>query len=86
MKDKKYGHKGNERFKNKEKPQAQTEEQEEKGVVVGRNAVRELLKSDREVDKLYVRKGDKEGSITVIIAEASKKNIPIVEVRHYGRK
>ena len=77
MKDKKYGHKGNERFKNKEKPQAQTEEQEEKGVVVGRNAVRELLKSDREVDKLYVRKGDKEGSITVIIADASKKNIPI---------
>ena len=80
MKDKKYGHKGNERFKNKEKIQAYTEEQEEKGVVVGRNAVRELLKSDREVDKLYVRKGDKEGSITVIIAEASKKNIPIVEV------
>ena len=30
--------------------------------VVGRNAVLELLKSDRTVDKLYVQKGEREGS------------------------
>lgn len=56
------------------------EEKEDNGIVVGRNAVRELLKSDRSVDKIYVRKGDREGSITVLIAEASNKNIPIIEV------
>ncbi len=56
------------------------EEKEDNGIVVGRNAVRELLKSERSVDKIYVRKGDREGSITVLIAEASNKNIPIIEV------
>lgn len=56
------------------------EEKEDNGIVVGRNAVRELLKSERSIDKIYVRKGDREGSITVLIAEASNKNIPIIEV------
>lgn len=56
-------------------------EEEENGVVVGRNAVRELLKSERDVDKIYVKKGGShEGSITVLIAEAVEKGIPIVEV------
>ncbi len=83
MKDNKKGYKTNSDFKknnDSRNPQRHDVENEENGIVVGRNAVRELLKSDRAVDKLYVRKGDKEGSITVIIAEASKKNIPIVEV------
>lgn len=57
-----------------------SDEKEDNGTVVGRNAVRELLKSEREVDKIYVRKGDREGSITVLIAEAVNKGIPIVEV------
>ena len=56
------------------------EEKEDNGIVIGRNAVRELLKSERSVDKIYIRKGDREGSITVLIAEASNKNIPIIEV------
>ena len=60
--------------------QVSFEEKEDNGIVVGRNAVRELLKSERSVDKIYVRKGDREGSITVLIAEASNKNIPIIEV------
>jgi len=56
-------------------------EKEDNGVVVGRNAVRELLKSERAVDKIYVKKGGShEGSITVLIAEAVSKSIPIVEV------
>lgn len=56
-------------------------EQEDNGVVVGRNAVRELLKSERSVDKIYVKKGGShEGSITVLIAEAISKGIPIIEV------
>ena len=47
--------------------------------VVGRNAVLELLKSDRPVDKLYVQKGEREGSIVMLVALAQKKGIPIVE-------
>ncbi len=50
------------------------------GIVSGRNAVAELLKSDRTIDKIYVRKGTHEGSITVIVAKALEKNIPVVEV------
>lgn len=56
-------------------------ELEDSGVVAGRNAVRELLKSDRTIDKIYVKKGgNHEGSITVLVAEAISKKIPIVEV------
>ena len=83
MKDKKFnnkrndGYKKNDSYKNHEN--TFNEEKEDNGIVVGRNAVRELLKSDRAVDKIYVRKGDREGSITVLIAEASSKNIPIIE-------
>ena len=48
--------------------------------VCGRNAVLELLKSGRAIDKLFVRKGDREGSITLIVAEAIARKIPVVEV------
>ena len=57
-----------------------TPDPEAEGLVIGRNAVRELLRSDRTVDKLLVRRGDREGSIVVLVAEAVDKNIPIVEV------
>lgn len=50
------------------------------GLVIGRNAVRELLKCERTADKLFVQKGEREGSITVLIAEAKQKGIPVVEV------
>lgn len=50
------------------------------GTVIGRNAVRELLKSGRAIDKLLVKKGEHEGSVTVLVAEAIARGIPIVEV------
>ena len=50
------------------------------GLVVGRNAVRELLRSERSVDKLFVKSGVREGSLTVIVSEAIAKKIPVVEV------
>lgn len=53
---------------------------EAEGMVIGRNAVRELLASDRTVDKLLVRRGDREGSIVVLVAEAVGRGIPVVEV------
>ena len=57
-----------------------TPDPEAEGLVIGRNAVRELLRSDRTVDKLLVRRGDREGSIVALVAEAVEKGIPIVEV------
>ena len=50
------------------------------GLVIGRNAVRELLKSGRAVDKIFVQRGEREGSIVVLVAEAVERHIPLVEV------
>ena len=53
---------------------------ESENKVEGRNPVIEVLKSERTVEKLYVAKGDIEGSIKMIIAVAREKGIPIIEV------
>ena len=78
-----YGDGGNKGRDNRDgyrpKPQREPEELPE-GLVIGRNAVRELLKSGRAVDKLMVRRGDREGSIVVIVAEAIEHGIPVIEV------
>ena len=50
------------------------------GIVIGRNAVRELLKSERDIDKIFVQRGEREGSIIVLAAEATARHIPLVEV------
>ena len=47
--------------------------------IFGRNAVRELLASGRDIDKIYVAAGDREGSILRLIGEARERHIPIVE-------
>lgn len=49
-------------------------------VVGGRNAVRELLSSGRDIDKIYVQRGERDGSIRMLIGKASEKKIPIIEV------
>ena len=53
---------------------------DEEGIVVGRNAVRELLKSERDIDKIFVQRGEREGSIVVLVAEATARHIPLIEV------
>ncbi len=58
---------------------ANEQTEEGTGVVIGRNAVRELLKSDREIDKILVQRGEREGSIVVLVAMAVEKGIPVVE-------
>ena len=55
------------------------ESEEDSGLVVGRNAVRELLKSGRAIDKLLVQRGEREGSIVVLVAEAIERKIPVIE-------
>ena len=49
------------------------------GAVIGRNAVRELLKSGRAVDKLLVQSGEREGALIPLVGEAIARGIPVVE-------
>lgn len=56
------------------------EEKVYEDIVSGRNSVLELLKSDKDINKLYVERGEKHGSINEIIAKAKEKKIVIVEV------
>lgn len=84
MENKNYRNTGkNKKFNNNHRP-AKSEREDNReineGLVIGRNAVRELLKSGRSVDKIFVQRGEREGSITVLIAEAVSRHIPIVEV------
>lgn len=59
---------------------AEEDEKVHDGLVIGRNAVRELLRSGRAVDKLLVQRGEREGSIVVLVAEAVEMHIPVIEV------
>lgn len=47
--------------------------------VEGRNAVLKLLESDRDINKIYIAKGERKGSINKIIALAKEKKVIIVE-------
>ena len=84
MENKNYRNTGkNKKFNNNPHPAKREREDSQEineGLVIGRNAVRELLKSGRSVDKIFVQRGEREGSITVLIAEAVSRHIPIVEV------
>lgn len=91
MENKKYNHSNNRNSSNRSRQIGDSKRKNERifkerdeidnlGIVIGRNAVAELLKSERAIDKLYVRKGVREGSLTVIVAQALEKRIPVVEV------
>lgn len=73
-KDKKFATE-NKNFANNEK-----EEKAYEDVVAGRNAVLELLKSDKDINKIFVERGEKHGSINEIIAKAKEARIVLVEV------
>ena len=47
--------------------------------IEGRNAVLELLESGKDINKIFVEKGEKHGSIHKIIAIAKERSIIIVE-------
>ena len=55
-----------------------TREKETEGIVFGRNAVSELLKSGRSVDKVIFADGAKTGSASVIEAMAKNAGIPVL--------
>ncbi len=72
----------NDQYKRKPLPKREREDSPSRtpSYVIGRNAVLELLKSGREIDKIYIKKGERTGSVTVIAAEAVRRGIPIAEV------
>lgn len=47
--------------------------------IIGRNPVMEAIRSDREIDKILVKKGSYEGSMVQIIKKAKSKGIIIQE-------
>lgn len=49
-------------------------------MIFGRNAVIELLKSGRSVDKIWIREGEREGSLKLIGAQAAARGIPVISV------
>lgn len=48
--------------------------------VEGRNAVLELLESGKDINKIYIEKGEKQGSINKILAIAQEKRILVTEI------
>jgi len=56
------------------------QQEQHNDVVAGRNAVRETLASGRAVDCIMVAKGERQGSLSPIIAMAKEKGIPVREV------
>lgn len=49
-------------------------------IVAGRNAVMELLKSEKDINKIFVERGEKHGSINEIIAKAREAKVVLAEV------
>ena len=75
--------KNNYNQKNNKKIQKENyEKKEEKNYddqVEGRNSVLELLESGKDINKIFIAKGERHGSINKIIAIAKEKGIIIVE-------
>ena len=51
----------------------------DENIIVGRNAVKELLSGGRDVENLYITDGEREGSINLLIGIASERGVPIFE-------
>ena len=56
------------------------EEIKNDNLIIGRNAVIELLKSGREIENILIAKGEREGSVNRIISMAREKGIVIKNV------
>lgn len=59
-----------------------TQKEEDLGanILCGRNPIREALKSERDIEKLLVQKGELSGSAREIVQLAKEKKIPVQEV------
>ena len=70
------GKRPSENFTKKEKYREEPDE----NVIFGRNAVKELLSSGRDIEKVYILSGDLEGSVNQLIGIVSERKLPIHEV------
>lgn len=61
-------------------PEIEQQQPEDSDKLEGRNSIMEALKANRTINKLFVVKGEREGSIRQIIAIARQKGIIITEV------
>ncbi len=57
----------------------QQPEELDESIVCGRNSCRELLNSGRDIEKMYILAGDREGSINQLLGIAAERGIPIFE-------
>ena len=73
---------GKNRVKSFEKKAERVENNEDtfQDQIEGRNSVLELLESDKDINKIFVEKGEKHGSINKILGMARDKRIVVVEV------
>lgn len=65
--------------KDKQQEKYRKEERNFDDQVEGRNSVLELLESGKDINKIFITKGEKHGSINKIIAIAKEKRVIIVE-------
>lgn len=73
--------KKNKEIEKKKYPSEELENSKEyEDIVEGRNAVLELLNSERDINKIFIQKGERHGSINKIIAIAKENRIVTVEV------
>jgi len=76
-----YNKKEGKQFPKKENRKLQEREQRNfDDQVEGRNSVLELLESEKDINKIFVTRGEKQGSINKIIGRAKGKGIVLVEV------
>ncbi len=68
------------RRSNEERRSKEDSNYEYDDVIVGRNAVLELLKSGKDINKIYIARGERQGSIKEIIAKAKENKVVLVEV------
>lgn len=57
-----------------------TEESLREDIIVGRNAVQEALRSGRAIDSVLVARGDRSGSLKVLLAKCRDQDILVKEV------
>ena len=52
----------------------------DENVIYGRNAVKERRAGGRDIEKIYIQNGDREGSVNLLLGIASERKLPIHEV------
>ena len=64
-----------ERAKHSARPQKTAGE----GIIAGRNAVGEAFRAQREIDSIYIQRGERKGSVAKLVAIARDRGIPVKE-------